>query len=510
MRIVRLASLVLACVAPLTAQRPVAAQVSSRTVTPPPTPASADVSSAARGVADRVAIALNDSSVNRRDRAISALRRASASLRSAAMTQLAAALTDSKADRRARALMALGQMVVETQGQIGMFDGGRDLAPALPAVIRIASDQTDALRSSALMLLAEAGRGSRARTAPVARLAITDADASIREAALTVLGAVGDSTDVTRVVAATSDRSIEVRIKALRALGMLGRREGVAPLTRALTDTSRLIRATALQALAHLGPTAASALPVVSDLVTDTTDWRGGGSYRETIGAEAAWAASRIIPRRGVGMTPARVDIDDRDGMLRSDGLGTYVAGADSVKAFVSAALNLDLSGARGDGRTTRLIAERALRRSLQFDLRKPARGSNAKVRAVARDREAIIHIFWKREPGKRMISVTNLDPMDAAVDVQRAEFEFRIDGEPHLLQMGEWTASEFDPKAPKVNGKGTSAPHLYHLNADEWTVVASPGSFARLWNVSDPSNPVDLGLYEFPFAITWAAILPR
>jgi hypothetical protein len=491
-----------------------------------PTPHAAALTFAGRTLDDWIRSSLDDTSLYRRDRAISALRRAPAPTRLEAVRQFTLALNSpagaarpggstgasiaTNGDRRARSLQAMGQLAIETQGQVGSFDGANDLVPAVPAVARIAGDAADPLRASALWLLAEAGRRAREQSLPVARQAVRDPDLNVREPALSILGAAGDSTDVPRIGGALEDRSWDVRIAAANALGNLGRREAVPVLMRVLSDTSRVLRATAIRSLARLGPMARSALPTLALLVTDSTNWRGEGSYAETIGAEAAWAVTRINPRRGVGMIPARVDIDDREAALKGDGLGTYVAGADSIKAYVSAALNLDLSGPRGDGRTTGLAYVRKLPRTLSFDLSKPAPGGGGKPLGLVRDNEAVIHIFWKRERGKRMVSITTLDPVDAAVECERAEFEFRVNGKPYLLQMGEWVDAEFNPKAPKVTGAGTTPPRIWHLNADEWTVIASPGSKARLWDMTDPSRPVDRGLYLFPFAITWAQMLPR
>jgi hypothetical protein len=275
-----------------------------------------------------------------------------------------------------------------------------------------------------------------------------------------------------------------------------------------LHDPSMYVRAMTLKGLASIGPPARDALPAVSAMIGDTTHWRSG-SYAETIGAEAAWTASRIVPRRGVSAMPARVDADDRGNAVRGDGLGTYVGGADSVDAFVSAALNLDLGGSRGDGRAASLTAVRSLRRSLVFDLTHPVPGSGARALGVVRDNEAIVHAYWSRERGKRMISVSTLDASDSAVTSERTEFHFRIHGESYLLQMGPWTEDEFNARAPIVNGSGTTSARIWHPSAEEWTVVARPGSHARLWRLSDPSKPVDLGLYSISFALSWGGFSP-
>ena len=472
--------------------------------------ADAQLRFAGRSVGDWVGESVADTSPYRRDRAIAALRRAPPDVRAAAVRLFTGHLSDPDSARRTQALQALGLLAIETQGQVGRFDGPLDLIPALPAAARIAADRRDPLRVQALWLLAEAGPAGRERSLAPARTAVRDPDASVREAALGVLGAAGDSTDTKAAMRALDDPEPDVQVAAAHALGRLGRRDAVLALLEHLRDTSRVLRAAIIQAFATLGPTARPALPAVAALVMDTTNWRAGGSYAEMIGAEAAWAVTRIAPRRGVSMIPARVDIDDRDAALRSDGLGTYVAGADSVKAFVSAALNLDLSGPRGDGRAAGLAYIRKLPRTIAFDLSRPVAGSGARPLGVVKDNEAIIHVFWRHEHDKRMISITTLDPGDVPVECERAEFEFRVGGRPYVLQMGEWTEAEFNRRAPKFNGAGTTQPHIWHLNADEWTVVAGPGSRARLWEMTDPAHPVDKGLYIFPFAATWAQMLPR
>jgi hypothetical protein len=330
----------------------------------------------------------------------------------------------------------------------------------------------------------------------------------VRSAGAALLGTVGDATDERLLTPLLSDRDSLVRARASYSLGLLPRRRSVDGLTKMLQDPSAYVRAMALKALASIGPSARPALPSVMAMISDTTHWRAG-NYAETIGAEAAYAASRIVPRRGISALPARVDVDDRGNALRSDGLGSYVASADSVDAFVSAALNLDLAGPRGDGRAARLPLIRGLRRALVFDLSRPVVSSGAKSKGIVRDNEAVIHVFWSHQHEKRMVSITTLDPTDSAVTSERTELQFRINGEPYLLQMGEWTEEEFNPRAPKVNGRGTSACRIWHPTAEEWMVVAPPGSMARLWNLADAEHPVDLGLYVFPLAVSWSGFSP-
>ncbi|HXD22324.1 MAG TPA: HEAT repeat domain-containing protein [Gemmatimonadaceae bacterium] len=456
-----------------------------------------------------LAQSLDDTSVFRRDRTNAALRRAPASFRATMVVRFAAELRDGASqERRARALQALAQLTTPSQGELGLFDGIRDVKPVIPELVRIVRTSADPLRVQTVWLLCDVASQSRDLVAPAAREAIRDQDASMRSAGAALLGIVGDATDEAALTSLLNDGEADVRARASYSLGLLPRRNAVGPLERMLRDSSPYVRAMALKALANIGPAARPALPAVTAMIGDTTHWRQG-NYAETIGAEAAWAASRIVPRRGISAIPARVDVDDRGNALRSDGLGSYVAGADSIDAFVSAALNLDLSGPRGDGRAARLPTVRALRRSLVFDLTHPVPASGARPLGVVRDNEAALHVFWSHVHDKRMISITNLDPIDTAVTSERAELQFRIAGEPYVLQFGEWTEDEFNPLAPKINGRGSTPCRIWHPAADEWTVIAPPGSAARLWKMSNAQKPVDLGLYLFPFAVSWSGFAP-
>ena len=477
-----------------------------------PAPSASDASRtgfAHHSVDEWIAQSLDDTSAFRRDRTNAALRRAPPAFRAAMVQRFAAALRDDvPQERRARALQALAQLTTPSQGELGLFDGIRDVRPVIPELVRISRNPGEPQRVQAMWLLCEVGAQSRDIVAPAARDAIRDASPAMRAAGAALLGIVGDASDEAALVGLLNDGDAVVRARASYSLGLLPRRHAVDPLERMLQDSSPYVRAMALKALANIGPAARGALPMVTGMIGDSTHWRSG-NYAETIGSEAAWAASRIVPRRGISAIPTRVDVDDRGNALRSDGLGSYVAGADSIDAFVSAALNLDLSGPRGDGRAARLPTVRVLRRSLVFDLTHPMPASGARSLGVVHDNEAALHVFWSHVHEKRMISIASLDPIDTAVTSERTELQFRIGGEPYVLQLGEWTEEEFNPLAPKINGRGTSACRIWHPAADEWTVIAPPGSAARLWRMSNPQKPVDLGLYLFPFAISWSGFDP-
>lgn len=491
---------------PLTAQLPSARD---RVMTAARRPAAAPATTfAGRTVDAWMDESLDDSSSYRRDRANAAVRRAPAAFRRVVIARLTAELASRNRERRSRALGALTQIAAPSQGQLGIFDGAGEVATAAPAVVAIARDRDNPLRVGALWLLSMLGPSARQASLSTARDAMRDPSPAVRQASVAVIAAAGGPSDVSRVIEMLTDPDDDTRAFAVYALGVLPPRRATSEIVRLLNDVSPYVRAMALKALAQTGPEAQSALSAVTALIADTTHWRTG-NYAETIGAEAAWAATRIAPRRGVAAIPTRVELDDRDNALRSDGMGAYVASADSVVAFVSGALNLDLSGARGDGRTTTLRDTRKLRRSLLIDLGRPVAGSGAKSLGVVRDNEAIVHVYWSHVHGVRMIGMTQLDPSDSAVVSERSEIQFRVNGAPYLLQLGEWTQDEFNPMTPHVTGSGTNAARIWHPSAEEWMVVSPPSSRARLWRLSDPVRPVDCGLYIFPFAISWSGFSP-
>jgi hypothetical protein len=464
---------------------------------------------ARHSVDDWTALSLDDTSAVRRDIVDAALRRASPAFRAAMVQRFAASLRDDVPhERRKRAMQALAQLTAPSQGELGPFDGIRDVKPVIPALAQLARDPAEPLRVAAMWLLCDVAIQSRDIAAPVARAAIHDGSAAMRGAGAALLGIAGDAGDESALTALLGDVDPVVRGRASYALGLLPHRRAWDALERMLHDPSPYVRAMSLKALARIGPAAAAVLPTVTAMIGDSTQWRSG-THAETIGSEAAWAASRIVPRRGISAIPARVDVDDRGSALRSDGLGSYVAGADSIDAFVSAALNLDLAGSRGDGGAARLPTFRALRRSLAFDLSRPVPASGARPMGVVHDNEAALHVFWSHVHDRKVMSITSLDPIDSAVTSDRTELQFRIGGEPYLLQFGEWTEAEFNRLTPKVNGRGTSAIRIWHPAPDEWTVIAPPGSTARLWKLSNPQRPVDLGLYVFPFAVSWSGFDP-
>jgi hypothetical protein len=75
---------------------------------------------------------------------------------------------------------------------------------------------------------------------------------------------------------------------------------------------------------------------------------------------------------------------------------------------------------------------------------------------------------------------------------------------------MGDWTQGEFDRSVPQVSGQETSDATIAHRDHSAWVIFAPEGSRARLWDLSDPQNPVDRGLYLLPLSFRWFLSDPR
>lgn len=451
-----------------------------------------------------VAKVLDDTSDFRRRLAISAVRRAPPEFRRDLVRRLVPTLERGSAELRQRAVGVLVGLVNEGQAGQLLPDRERDLGPAVDALTRMAQDPANPQRAAVWFLLIRTDSATRTRLAPLARLALRDAQPLIRRHAIWFLGRLRDSVDFPRLLAAARDTYPSVRGSAIWELGRWQPRRAIPAFIAALSDSVPSVRAEAIVALGRAGPAASEAIPIILQLVNDTTA-SATGSFAESIRADAAWALSWIIPRRGRSATPMRVEVMDVATAVRSDGLGPYFHGADSIQVWQGAMLNLELAGPRGDGRATALKTMRTLRRSLLIDLSRPVPSSGAVPLGVIRDNETDVHMAYAHVHRRNMISIATLDPTDTIVNSERVEFQFRIAGEPHQLQMGEWTAGEFIEGVPQVHGTGTSSARIAHRDLGTWTVSAPPGSMARLWNLNDPLKPVDRGLYFLPFDFQWS-----
>jgi hypothetical protein len=309
-------------------------------------------------------------------------------------------------------------------------------------------------------------------------------------------------------------RDPERRVFALTKLAELKRADALTEARAALRDTAWEVRVAAAQAIGRIGPVAHEAWSDLLPLLDDTVIHNSPQSYVLSTSAAsvAAWALSQIRPvESSARWFPMLIWVDDdTTNTLRSDGLGAYAWGVDSVSVvggpgfFFRLASDNSFRGPFG-------IRQRALRRSLLIDLNRPIGSSGARKLGLLRDNEAVLNVDVEvhRDSSGYISGVANNDLAVSAtpVTIHRFELHFRIGGRLHLLQIGdEWegTASGAQWSTNTSLGRGTSNTLIVRARTDKWFSYAPPGSVARLWDISDRAHPVDRGLYRFSYQMRW------
>lgn len=120
-----------------------------------------------------------------------------------------------------------------------------------------------------------------------------DADPHVREAAVRIIGHLGDPRHAVAMLARLRDTSAEVRARAAEALGRLGAADAVAALQVTLGDRVPFVRLHAARALGHLGDPAPLALLIAIADRDDVDVARAAASAALRIDPPAVIAASR-------------------------------------------------------------------------------------------------------------------------------------------------------------------------------------------------------------------------
>lgn len=446
-----------------------------------------------RAISDLVTSQLRDTSFITRFVARDLLKRASTAERHTAARLYEKALHDTSVTIRGRALEGIRELRA-------------DASPAAAEVITIVRRPNDPNRTAAIYALSAMGQAGRGVDA--LRAAAADTSESIRMTLMYALPEVGDTATARQIGRALlQSASATRRLNAATELAKRSDASAVAVLESFLNDTSLVRRRAAIVALGAEGPKAAHAVPALVALIADS------GSRRSTQGAKtwtedrvapyAAWALSRIIPIRSArGGAPLRAYIDD-SGSMRSDGMGAYAWGVDSVAVFSAGGLFMHLGEDHERGPLGPNVSQ--LRRSVVFDLSRPVQSSGAIPHRLIRENEAQIWIWYRRDPRtNEVISVRQVDVSDSVHVVERVELRFRVNGVLHFLQMGPFVEGQGGGEAwmTGVTGDGTTTAQLIHPANDVWIVTAPPGSIGRLWSFEDRAHAKDRGLYSFSFQI--------
>lgn len=224
---------------------------------------------------------------------------------------------------------------------------------------------------------------------------------------------------------------------------------------------------------------------------------------------------SPSVPRAAVNSYYPLVGIViDSGNSLQSDQLGAYLDGANFAQVFASYALTLCV----GANRCTTLPEQAGTAvdgRRLAFDLNHPITSSGAIPRGIVRPPQANVGAFWGQDTTQRVMygaiegwalrRILDL-PIGQAIQSERIELRLFVDGKQHILQFGPWVAGQYQRSQGRLNGNGTTPGTILRTSATTWEVHSASQSIGRLWDNSNPSTPIDLGLYAFNFALRFEA----
>lgn len=446
---------------------------------------------------------LTDTSTIQRAVALHLLHRSPVAVRRAAVPLIGAALRDTAQVVRGRALSALERL-------------GTEAAPLLETVMALADNPTERFREYAIELIATLGHGTASEHAALTAAA-RDSDEDVRLAAAEALLRIGDraaAKPLFRDALATSN--VETRLWAAQMLAQLDDSVAVPVLRALLSDTSFRRRTQSAISLGMLGPNARAAIGELTIMLSDTGLHRipqGRAWVTESAAPYAAWALSQILPYRSALSNsvsdPLHVRVVDGANALKSDRLGVYAWGVDSVAVFRGSGFFFMLS-ALGDARGPIGPVDDRYRRSLSFDLSRPVLASSATPLGIVTDNEALIWIWYKRDPTTDQVSTfRELGVGDQVHAIERVEMHFRINGVLHELQMGPFVEGQGGATQwyTGVHGQGTTLAQFIHPERGLWIVRAPEGSVARLWRFENRARPVDLGLYGFSFELHFMGI---
>jgi len=199
---------------------------------------------------------------------------------------------------------------------------------------------------------------------------------------------------------------------------------------------------------------------------------------------------------------------------LSADGRGVYRDGEAGVGAFGLFAITLC-----SDGRRCSTLPEtapvRSTSRTLVLDLRRAVAGSGSVPRGLLTAETANFGAFWEQDTTRRATYNgregwairSALDvPIGRTVRSSRVEIRFSANGRQHILQFGPWTAGQFQPNQGAFSGDGSTQATIERPSDTTWIVRSGERSVGRLWDNSNPTRPIDLGLYEFTFEVRYRA----
>jgi hypothetical protein len=177
---------------------------------------------------------------------------------------------------------------------------------------------------------------------------------------------------------------------------------------------------------------------------------------------------------------------------LQDDSQGPYIHSAGVPPAFVRVvADHLRICTIAGACATSAGFTQEtpASARAMLLDLSGDIPGTGATDRGMVRSGLTLLRSYWAdrdRYPNVRAI------PVGTSVSLARVDLRVSIGGVEHLLQFGAATNGP--------SGQGTTLGTITRTSETRWTLRSGPNSVGRLWDMSAPSAPRDLGLYRFTY----------
>ena len=180
---------------------------------------------------------------------------------------------------------------------------------------------------------------------------------------------------------------------------------------------------------------------------------------------------------------------------LRDDGQGPFINDAAVPPALVRVFSDhfriCTISGACSPAGFKQQRPESARVMSLDFSGNLPESG--ATNRGTVSSDLTLLRAYWAdrdRYPNARAI------PVGTSVSAERVDLRFSIAGKEHLLQFG--------PSSDVPASSGTTVGTIARTSETRWALRSGPNSIGRLWDLTNPSAPRDLGLYRFTYDLVF------
>ena len=197
----------------------------------------------------------------------------------------------------------------------------------------------------------------------------------------------------------------------------------------------------------------------------------------------------------------ASATVINNGNLIQSDGLGDYVDGKQYAQVVLYYALNVF------PFRSTKPNATPT--RSLVVDLNHPVAGGGGSPLGVIKTRSGI-HTYWYLDSNKLVHSVQEIPVGTTFYSDLTAVFVTNpADGKVYIIQMGPWSWDVCENSGP-VSTAGSTRAIVTRTGMKTWSTSAPSGSIGMVSDITNPANPIPVGLYYTSFMIHYAELKPR